>query len=305
VSDGTNLSHWVNRKAELEYLDLYAELREEAWDALCEQGWSAHPDELEVETRFGPTHVFHWAGAGVPIVLLHGAGASSIMWAPLVAELTGLSIFAIDGIGEPGLTVQSEAVRDTGDLVAWLDQTLDGLALDRVHLVGASYGGWTALHVALRSPERVATLTLLEPVLTRLRPYFWAHGLSVGAAFALPNSIRRPALRRLHMETAADLDARFSRFGRLGLMKHRRGVPKPAPVADAELLSVRTPTLVLLGDKSEVHRSTALAAHVRATMPNVECELVANTGHSLPLDRAQTIAPRLRSFIATHDTSSP
>ena len=108
------------------------------------------------------------------------------------------------------------------------------------------------------------------------------------------------------MEAAAELDARFSRFGRLGLMKHRRAVPKPAPLTDAELGSVRTPTLVLLADKSEIHRSGALATRVRAAMPNVDCELVANAGHSLPLDRAETIAPRLRSFIAArHDTTSP
>ncbi|HEY5171841.1 MAG TPA: hypothetical protein VIK54_08965 [Acidimicrobiia bacterium] len=41
-------------------------------------------------------------------------------------------------------------------------------------------------------------------------------------------------------------------------------------------------------------------------MPNLTGELVADTGHSLPLDRAATIAPQLRSFIATpRDTSLP
>jgi pimeloyl-ACP methyl ester carboxylesterase len=293
------LGHWRSAKSEREYRELYAALRQEAWEALCERGWPGPPDERDVETRFGTTHVFHWAGTGVPMVLLHGAGTSSLMWARLVAELVGLSVYAVDGIGEPGLSVQTAAVRDRDGLVDWLDDVLDGLALDRAHLVGASYGGWIALQVARHSPKRVATLALLEPVLARLRPYFWVHGLSVAAAFALPTPIRRPALRRLHMEVAAELDPRFSKFGRLGLTRYRRGVPRPVPVTDEELASVTTPTLLLLGDKSEIHHSKALLARARATMPNVDGELVADAGHSLPLDRAETIAPRLRAFVAS------
>jgi pimeloyl-ACP methyl ester carboxylesterase len=299
MADGGSLGHWRSPKREREYLDLYATLRREAWDALCERGWPKPPDESDVETRFGPTHVFRWPGAGNPIVLLHGAGTSSLMWAPLIAELVGRSVYALDGIGEPGLSVQTAAVPDRDALVAWLDEVFDGLGIDRVHLVGASYGGWIALNAARHSPRRVVSLSLLEPVLTQLRPYFWVHGVGVAAAFALPTPVRRPALRRLHMEAAADLDARFSRFGRLGLMQYRRGVPRPVPVTDDELASVITPTLLLLGEKSEIHHSNALLARARATMPNMHGELVAGAGHSLPLDRAEVIGPWLRSFVTT------
>jgi pimeloyl-ACP methyl ester carboxylesterase len=304
--DHGDVGYWKSTKSEREYLDLYAAVREEAWEALCERGWSGAPEERDVETRFGATHVFHWAGAGVPIVLLHGAGTSSVMWAPLIAELVGFSVYAFDGIGEPGLTVQTAAVRDRGDLVAWLDDVLDGLGLDQVHLVGSSYGGWIALNAALQSSRRVATLTLLEPVLTRLRPYFWVHALSVAAAFALPTRIRRSALRRLHMDLASEGGPRLVRFGRLGLMKYRRRVPRPVPVTDDEFASVITPTLLLLGDKSEIHHSKSLLAKAQRAMPNMGGALVADTGHSLPLDRAEAIAPRFRSFVATpHDTASP
>ncbi|WP_406389757.1 alpha/beta fold hydrolase [Streptomyces sp. NBC_00887] len=46
---------------------------------------------------------------------------------------------------------------------AWLDETLAALGLDRVHLVGASYGGWLALNQAHRRPDRLASVTLLDP----------------------------------------------------------------------------------------------------------------------------------------------
>jgi pimeloyl-ACP methyl ester carboxylesterase len=222
-----------------------------------------------------------------------------LMWARLIGELVGLSIYAVDRIGEPGLSVQTRTVSDRDDLVAWLDDVLDGLSVDRAHLCGSSYGGWIAINAAIRSPERLATLTLLEPALDRLRAYFWAHALAVGAALMLPTPIRCPMLRGLHMEVAADLDARFSRFARLGLLQYRRGLPRHVPMTDAELASVTTPTLLLLGDKSEIHHARALLDRARATMPNFDGELVADAGHSLPLDRAAAIAPRIRAFVAT------
>ena len=44
-----------------------------------------------------------------------------------------------------------------------LTATLDGLHLDRIFLVGMSYGGWLALNYAVAAPERVQKLVLLSP----------------------------------------------------------------------------------------------------------------------------------------------
>jgi pimeloyl-ACP methyl ester carboxylesterase len=39
-----------------------------------------------------------------------------------------------------------------------------------VHLVGHSFGGWLAANYAVRDPERLASLSLLEPVFLRTSP---------------------------------------------------------------------------------------------------------------------------------------
>ena len=57
----------------------------------------------------------------------------------------------------------TEPIRDAADYVAWLTATLDGLHLDRVSLVGMSFGGWLALNYAVAAPERVQKLVLLSP----------------------------------------------------------------------------------------------------------------------------------------------
>jgi len=288
ASEQARLGHWKNGSAEREYSELYAALRREAWPGV---------QECDVATPFGTTHVFAWPGAGTPIVLLHGAGTSSLMWAPLIEALPGRRIYALDGIGEPGLSEQTAPITGGDDLVTWLTAVLDGLALDSVHLVGASYGGWIACNTARRCGARVRTLSLTEPALTPVRPAFWIHSIQVAFAFTLPPPLRRRALRRLHMRAIADADPRVTRMGRLGLMKYRRGVPRGVtPMTDEEFAQITAPTLVLLGAHSELHDAQALLARMLRHMPDARGELVADAGHSLPLECPEVVARAVEAF---------
>jgi pimeloyl-ACP methyl ester carboxylesterase len=300
---GDRLGHWRSPKAEQEFTSLNDALRTEAAAALREQGWSTPLQESDVETRFGLTHIFHYEGTGVPIVLLHGAGTTSLMWYPLLGGLVGRSIYAIDVVGDPGLSVQRAPIRDGVDAAEWLGEVLDALQLDRVNLVGASYGGLIALTYTRRVPQRVASLILVEPVLDKLRGWFWIHGIAVGVAFAMPRPIARRALRRLHMNADVLEDKRVRRYGFLGLTRYRRGLPKPVPVADAELAAVSTPTLLLLGTHSEIHKSPILIARARAAMPNISAKLIGEAGHGLPVDKADEVARCIQSFLAANAAS--
>ena len=59
-----------------------------------------------------------------------------------------------------------------------------------------------------------------------------------------------------------------------------------------------TPTLLLLGEKSEVHRSARIRARVSALQPSIDTEVIAGAGHSLPVDQAGRVAERLDAFLA-------
>ncbi|SDU37949.1 alpha/beta fold hydrolase [Stappia sp. ES.058] len=102
-------------------------------------------------------------GAGAPVVLLHGFGGDAAGWslvqAPLAAHRRTLA-FDLPGHGQAldwpeigGAGIAARAVR----------QSLAALGLEKVHLVGHSMGGATAVLVALKAPERIASLTLLAP----------------------------------------------------------------------------------------------------------------------------------------------
>ena len=94
---------------------------------------------LTVETRFltltepGVRTRVLLAGDGPPLVLLHGGGGTSALWAPLMSELSGMSIFAID---RPGCGVDYQDVDVRQHAVSFLGSALEALSLDSVPIVG-------------------------------------------------------------------------------------------------------------------------------------------------------------------------
>jgi pimeloyl-ACP methyl ester carboxylesterase len=283
------LGHWANPAVGREYDELSAALRNEAWPDVVEH---------DIETAFGRTHVFEWPGAGEPIVFLHGAGSSSLMWAPILELLPNRHVYAIDRVGEPGCSEQTAPMTGVNDLVEWLGAVLDALELTTVDLVGASYGGWLACNFTMQHSEHVRTLTLVEPALTKISPSFWVHGAAVGIALMLPRAAQRSALKRLHMSAVADVDPRAKRIGQMGLTKYRRGAPRRVtPLSDDELRAITVPTLIVLGAHSEIHHASELLDRMLRVMPDARGELVPDAGHAVPLERPDAVARAFAAFV--------
>jgi pyruvate dehydrogenase E2 component (dihydrolipoamide acetyltransferase) len=100
-------------------------------------------------------------GRGSPVLLLHGFGADLNTWMftqPALAE--GRRVIALDLPGHGGSAKGVES-GDAGSLTKIAESALDALAVERVHLIGHSMGGAVAASLALRRPERVASLTLI------------------------------------------------------------------------------------------------------------------------------------------------
>jgi pimeloyl-ACP methyl ester carboxylesterase len=115
---------------------------------------------------------------------------TSAMWADHVVGLVGdFTVFTVDQLGQPGASVQSKSMVTVNHCVRCLNEVLRGLGLRDVHLVGHSYGGWTALHTAARGSDRLASVTLVEPCNTvaRLSGRFWRNG----ALLLLPGAERK------------------------------------------------------------------------------------------------------------------
>jgi esterase len=103
-------------------------------------------------------------GEGAAIACIHGAGSSALVWTDAVEELARLGrVIAYDRRGctrsERPEPYERTTVAEQGDDAAAL---LDALAAMPAVIVGRSYGGAVAIDLALRYPDRVRALVLLE-----------------------------------------------------------------------------------------------------------------------------------------------
>ena len=103
-------------------------------------------------------------GEGEPILCIHGGGSTALMWADAVHELARLGrVIAYDRRGctrsERPDPYERTSVPEQADDAAAL---LDALTATPAVVIGRSYGGAVAIDLALRSPDRVRALVLLE-----------------------------------------------------------------------------------------------------------------------------------------------
>ncbi|HEV7865552.1 MAG TPA: alpha/beta fold hydrolase [Acidimicrobiia bacterium] len=105
------------------------------------------------------------AGSGPPVVLIHGSGPGVTAYANWRLTIPGLAehvhVYAPDMVGF-GFTERPDGMEYS--MRTWVDQLvafLDALDLDRVSVVGNSFGGALALRLAVEYPERVHRLVLM------------------------------------------------------------------------------------------------------------------------------------------------
>ncbi|MFF3378383.1 alpha/beta fold hydrolase [Streptomyces sp. NPDC002680] len=278
-----------------------------ACDALYAMG-APIDEELDVETSFGTTHVYRYGPAPsvtsrTPIVLVHGAGSCSAMWYPNTAGLSAdRPVYALDTPGDPGRSVQREAIHQPERAAQWLDEALAALGLDRVHLVGSSYGGWLVLNQAHRAPGRLASVTLLDPgglEKVGLRFFVWIF-VSLFAT-AAPKALRPRLAAWLEQPVLVVPELRAMIQTSVRAFRIRR--PAPLPLTDAELRTIRTPLYLILGKRSLLLHPRRQLERVPRLIPGARAEIVQGTGHAPQIDQAEQTNEGIRDFTAAVDTS--
>lgn len=130
----------------------------------------ADTPEMERATVQGAELEYEIRGRGEPVLLIHGshiAGAFlPLMNEPSLANYRLIRYhrrgFAQSTKHEGPFSIEDQAANALG--------LLRHLGVERAHIVGHSYGGVTALQLALDAPEVVHSLVLLEPALVRMVP---------------------------------------------------------------------------------------------------------------------------------------
>ena len=234
-------------------------------------------------------------GDGAPVVLLGGGLLGADGWGDVprvlagtrrVLNLQSLAVqYGLENRSLPGgYSIQTE--------VDALGRTLETLRVGQVDLIGMSHGGVVAIVFALQNPQRVRTLTLIEP------PAFWVlpnHGRDMEGARemqALLSSLHGRTIEEEHLEQFRCLlgDCIGGRSPRLlsqwpQWVKYRNSLRGLYTVGDydddpARLRRLPVPALIVTGAQTVPFHRKINEALLRA-LPRAE-SLELGAGHNSP-----------------------
>ena len=262
-------------------------------------GTTPEPSSETVSVDGVGIHVLS-AGSGPPLVYLHGAGDLG-GWLPALGELA--TTFRVVRPDHPGFNRSDDdpAVDSVASLAERYLPVLEALGLTRCHLVGSSLGGWLAAEIALRAPERVDSLVLVDPA-----------GLPPESP--VPNMFRTPPAELLALlcgdeESLAAGRARAAAVGDDAELTGRRtrntasaarlaGEPyMHDPGLGARLAGLDVPTLLVWGALDGLF-PVEMAKQWTAALPSARLHVVEGAGHLPFVDRPGEFVGVVRDFLS-------
>jgi poly(3-hydroxyalkanoate) depolymerase len=243
-------------------------------------------------------------GAGPPLLLITGIGAHLDMWSPFARHAGERELIAFDPPGA-GLSERPRLPLRMAGLARVVTDMLDALGLDRVDVLGYSFGGGLAQEVAHRAPDRVRRL-----VLCATAPGLGGSPPRPMAALMLATPARYYHPRLLELSVAHIAGGRTARDPEV-LARHAgdRLLHPPSPLGYAYQLyavvgwsslpwlrSVTQPTLVVAGEDDPcvpLRNGRLLASRLR----DGRLHVVKGGGHLFLLDEPENVAGEIRAFL--------
>jgi 3-oxoadipate enol-lactonase len=248
---------------------------------------------------------FSIAGAGTPVVLLHGFGLDLQMWDTQVAALAvrhRVIRYDLRGYGRSSLpTAQPYAHEDD------LDALLGLLAARPAHVVGLSNGGRIAARFALRHPSAVRSLTLVDSALDG-HPWssewlaLWSTITSTAAAGDLEGAKRlwlaHPlfAPAREQPAVAAALQAAVRRYSAWHWANADPGRAPAVPTIQS-LAAIQAATLVVVGER-DLPDFQRVADTLASAIPGAERVVLPGVGHLANMEAPARFNDLLLNFLS-------
>ncbi len=247
-------------------------------------------------------YLFGMSHERVPAMFLHAYPLNASMWDAQLEAVRGAG-WPVIAPDFPGFGIAPQRGEHTLEAFADIAITaLDEAGRDRAVIVGLSMGGYAALRLLERAPERIAGLVLCdtragadapEAAHKRLEAAERVEREGTGwiADAMLPNLVATSASDAVK-NTVRGLIARASAPGVAGAQRAMAARPDSRPL----LSGVRVPTLVLVGSADAL---TPLAESVLMAdaIPDARLEVIPNAGHLSNLERPEAFNRALLGFL--------
>ena len=271
--------------------------------------WPVDSETRMIDTSYGRTFVRISGPADAsPLVLLPGAGTSSLLWAPNIEALAGsFRTYAVDSIHDFGRSVFIRELKHPEDLVQWLDELFDALGFgNNINLMGLSYGGWMTSQYALHHQDRLEKIVLLAPaatvadfswgfILRGIRLWLWPYKSSYREfmAWALGDieQNRDTGVKLIEEQTAIEF---------LAMRSFKPKMPaSPTVLTDEQWQNLKVPILYMVGENEVIYSVSAeeVVSRLNSEVPQIETELIPNAGHGFTSLQADIVNQKVLAFL--------
>jgi pimeloyl-ACP methyl ester carboxylesterase len=269
---------------------------------------------MSITTRDGVRLHVEEAGEGTPILFIHEFGGNHLSWEPQLRYFSHRHrciTYAARGYPPSDVPLSAESYSQAlaaDDAVA----VLDGLGIDRAHIVGLSMGGFCTVHFGLRTPERALSLTVAGAGYgceKEFEDYFRGVSLEVAENFEKQGAkefskIYALGASRVQFQNKdprgwREFADRLATHSDRGAANTMRGVQARRPSfydLEEQLKRMNVPTLVVVGDEDDHCLQPAI--FLKKTIPACGLSVFPKTGHTLNLEEPGTFNSLLAEFIA-------
>jgi len=237
------------------------------------------------------------AGAGEPLLLIHGVGLRAEAWAPQMR--LEAHVFAVDMPGHGDSTPLPAGAR-LPDYVAWAAQVIEDLGVGPMNVAGHSMGSLIAGGLAIERPDLVKRVALLNGV-HRRTPEARAAVLGRAAEIAAgAGSIEAP-LARWFTEDQADIRARVAGWlqsvSQTGYAMAYRAFAEGDTVYADRISEIACPTLVLTAD-GDANSTPAMTYAMAGMVQHGQAVVIQGHRHMVNLTAPRAVSDALRAWLA-------
>jgi pimeloyl-ACP methyl ester carboxylesterase len=250
------------------------------------------------------------AGAGEPIVMLHGSGpgvSATANWQHNIGTLSQqFRVLAPDIVGFGGTERPDDVVYS---LRGWTDHIwafLDAHGIEKTAIVGNSLGGRIALQMATDSPDRVAKMVLMGAPGVGMTP---TDGLAALRAYEPSQDAMRDLLRNYFAVDPAMItdelvairyeasiaDGAYEAYRAMFLDPRHAG--SELGITEDEVRAIATPTLLVHGREDKVV-PVQVSITMLGLLPNADLHVFSACGHWTQIERADEFSALVSDYLA-------
>lgn len=184
---------------------------------------------------------------------------------------------------------------------------LDALQIERCHFAGLSMGGFVALRLAIRQPERIQSLILMEttaqaePAENAPRYRLLNNIVKLLGPWAVKGPVMKIMFGKTFLQDPARKEQR--RYWERELTNNKKtitravqGVIDREPVPADQLATITCPTLILVGDE-DVATVPAKAEYLHEHIPNSQLVYIPRAGHTSSVEEPAAVNKAIDEFL--------